>query len=48
MTVRTAMPATESTGDVWTTTLIDKLPGGWIGHVAVTADQNRHRERHRH
>lgn len=39
MSTRTAYPATESNGDTWTTTVIDKLPGGWIGDVSVTADQ---------
>lgn len=39
MATRTAMPATIVTGDVWTTTIIDRVPGGWIGDVEVTANQ---------
>jgi len=39
MASRTALPGTESTGDVWTTTYIDRLPGGAIGYSKVTANQ---------
>ena len=39
MTVRTAYVATESAGDVLTATNFNRLPGGWIGYVQVTASQ---------
>lgn len=40
MTVRTAYPATESAGDVLTTTNFDRLPGGWIGYAETTSAQS--------
>lgn len=38
MAVRTAYVATEAVGDVLTKANFDKLPGGWIGYVPMTAD----------
>lgn len=39
MATRTGYPGTPSLGDVLTTTNFNKLPGGWIGQVQVTANQ---------
>lgn len=39
MAVRTSYVGTEAVGDVLTKANFDKLPGGWIGYVEVTANQ---------
>ena len=39
MATRSGYPGTESAADVLTTTNFNKLPGGWIGQVQVTANQ---------
>lgn len=39
MASRTAYPATESAGDILTTTNFDKLPGGLIGYATATSNQ---------
>lgn len=39
MASRTSYPATESAGDILTTTNFDKLPGGCIGYITKTSTQ---------